>query len=238
MKFNIAVTISLEFNIKIILRQEVSLFFVKNQENYISLLVFQDARSNRSFDSGLPDSSSTTSSTSPPGQPQPLAQPGQGAGHEAGDPGQVHRKSTSLDNVNLQSEHKQQVNGWKSFSLQRGMAPPTAEDMAGHGGHQPQEQLIAMKTQSPRQPGPGASETSGEAAEEDVYGRCTNMRLTSFTDKNGSGAPRDPRLIDLSQSAASTGNLGQCAQNGGSSGYMGPPANFNTLPAHMTQHQV
>ena len=95
-----------------------------------------------------------------------------------------------------------------------------------------------MKTQSPRQPGPGASETTGEAAEEDVYGRCTNMRLTSFTDKNGSGAPRDPRLIDLSQSAASTGNLGQCAQNGGSSGYMGPPANFNTLPAHMTQHQV
>ena len=58
--------------------------------------MLQDARSNRSFDSGLPDSSSTTSSTSPPGQP---LVPGPGPDT---DPAQVHRKSSSLDNVNLQ----------------------------------------------------------------------------------------------------------------------------------------
>ena len=39
--------------------------------------------------------------------------------------------------------------------------------------------MIAMKTQSPR---------SEAGEEEDVYGRCTNMRLTSFTDKTGAGA--------------------------------------------------
>ena len=59
--------------------------------------------------------------------------------------------------------------------------------------------------------------------------------------------PRDPRLIDLSQSAASTGNLGQhnsnmtsvsnnVSNNVSQAQYM---SNFNTLPAHMTQqHQV
>merc|ERR1719220_3294224 len=54
-----------------------------------------DARSNRSFDSGLPDSSSTTSSTSPPGQA--VTQTVETSGT---------RKSSSLDNVNLQQENK------------------------------------------------------------------------------------------------------------------------------------
>ena len=118
--------------------------------------------------------------------------------------------------------------------------------------------MIAMKQRA-------AAETQG-TEQEDPYGRCTNMRLTSFTDKTGAGGqgvasvPRDPRLIDLSQSAASTGNLGQhtgnmtnvpCSNmgNGGSAGPVagGPGvvsqaqymSNFNTLPAHMTQqHQV
>lgn len=50
----------------------------------LTVPLLQDARSNRSFDSGLPDSSSTTSSTSPPGQAQAPAP----------DPATVHRKST------------------------------------------------------------------------------------------------------------------------------------------------
>jgi len=177
-----------------------------------------DARSNRSFDSGLPDSSSTTSSTSPPGQHTQ-----QYAENEV----QQHRKSTSLDNVNLQSENKPQ---WKSFSLQRGLAPPT-EDEAAHS-----EQLVAMKPNLITSTRAGADKVVVE--QEDPYGRCTNMRLTSFTE--GTSIPRDPRLIDLSQSAASTGNLGAppapSLPNGTSHvttqhQYM---SNFNTLPAHMT----
>ena len=66
----------------------------------------------------------------------------------------MHRKSTSLDNVNLQSEHKQsqQQQGWKSFSLQRGCAPPTEEEAARHHHEQMEaarhhhEQMIAMRT--------------------------------------------------------------------------------------------
>ena len=121
------------------------------------------------------------------------------------------------------------------------------------------EQMIAMKTGANplhRPPAPVDSQTE----QEDPYGRCTNMRLTSFTDKGTAGGqgttgvPRDPRLIDLSQSSAvSTGNLGhvppQNLSNGGGGGnWGGPPppqsqsqnvSNFNTLPAHMTQqHQV
>ena len=121
------------------------------------------------------------------------------------------------------------------------------------------DQMIAMKTGANplhRPPAPVDSQTE----QEDPYGRCTNMRLTSFTDKGTAGGqgttgvPRDPRLIDLSQSSAvSTGNLGhvppQNLSNGGGGGnWGGPPppqsqsqnvSNFNTLPAHMTQqHQV
>ena len=132
----------------------------------------------------------------------------------------VTRKSSSLDNVNLQQENKTQ---WKSFSLQRGAAPPTEEE-AAHA-----EQVIAMKSSRAEHVG-GA----GHGEQEDMYGRCTNMRLTSFTDK-GAAVPRDPRLIDLSQSAASTGNLGHPPLTSH------PPlphtSAFNTLPAHMSGQQ-
>ena len=132
----------------------------------------------------------------------------------------VTRKSSSLDNVNLQQENKTQ---WKSFSLQRGAAPPTEEE-AAHA-----EQVIAMKSSRAEHVG-GA----GHGEQEDMYGRCTNMRLTSFTDK-GAAVPRDPRLIDLSQSAASTGNLGHPPLPSH------PPlphtSAFNTLPAHMSGQQ-
>ena len=150
-----------------------------------------------------------------------------------------------MDNVNLQGDNKVQA-GWKSFSLQRGCVPPQSEEEA-IARHQ-EQQMIAMRTNHANNAG---KETHGEE-QEDPYGRCTNMRLTSFSDK-GAGAggasagvqsvPRDPRLIDLSQSAASTGNLG-CHTNMSNghappAGYNPNPNNFNTLPAHMNQqHQV
>ena len=148
-----------------------------------------------------------------------------------------------MDNVNLQGDKVQA--GWKSFSLQRGCAPPQSEEEAV-ARHQ-EQQMIAMRTSHAN----NGKESHGEE-QEDPYGRCTNMRLTSFTDKgagasvNGGGVqsvPRDPRLIDLSQSAASTGNLG-CHTNMSNghappAGYNPNPNNFNTLPAHMNQqHQV
>ena len=43
--------------------------------------------------------------------------------------------------------------GWKSYSLQRGAMPPTSE-----------AEGYTLET------------------EEDIYGRCTNMRLTSFSE--------------------------------------------------------
>ena len=101
--------------------------------------------------------------------------PGHNSGHDQ-DPGTVHRKSTSLDNVNLQGEQKQ-GQGWKSFSLQRGCVPPTEDVSAQH-----QEQMIAMRSKA-------AESQAGQGTEqEDPYGRCTNMRLTSFTDKTGASA--------------------------------------------------
>ena len=54
--------------------------------------------------------------------------------------------------------------------------------------------------------------------EEDPYGRCTNMRLTSFSESSGTGAggPRDPRIIDLAQSTAlSNGHSNNGGQGGG-----------------------
>ena len=51
-----------------------------------------------------------------------------------------------------------------------------------------------------------------EGGEEDVYGRCTNMKLTSFTEMVGGVAvPRDPRIIDLAQGTVSS-DLNQIPQ--------------------------
>ena len=151
--------------------------------------------------------------------------------------------------MNLQSgEHKPGQGtgapgqGWKSFSLQRGVAPPSGEE-AEHNGSiistgskvSNGSTVMAMKPA----PAPARDKEAAEEEQEDPYGRCTNMRLTSFTETPG-GHSRDPRLIDLSQSAASTGNLGSCA------GQLPHPQlaqlphpqqqhSFNTLPAHMSQ---
>jgi hypothetical protein len=142
-----------------------------------------------------------------------------------GDSSQNHRKSTSLDNINLQQngglqphhqqQQQQQQPHWKSYSLQRGLAPPDSEllslqqhnhdEAAGIG-------LQALRSSSSAIGGNSASAlvpqngVGGATGEEDVYGRCTNMRLTSFTEA-AAAAARDPRIIDLAQcTGVSMGN--------------------------------
>ena len=57
---------------------------------------------------------------------------------------------------------------WKSFSLQRGIVPPGEDEVGtavdGRGGGYEERTTAVFET------------------EEDVYGRCTNMKLTSFTE--------------------------------------------------------
>ncbi len=192
-----------------------------------------------------------------------------------GDSSQNHRKSTSLDNINLQQngglqphhqqqQQQQQQPHWKSYSLQRGLAPPDTEllslqqhdEVAGIG-------LQALRSSSSAIGGTSASAlvpqngVGGATGEEDVYGRCTNMRLTSFTEA-AAAAARDPRIIDLAQcTGVSMGNgsvaaaASTAAVNGGLHHLGGhshhhhlPPmsvvgtaaavSNFNTLPVHLS----
>jgi hypothetical protein len=86
------------------------------------------------------------------------------------------------------------------------------------------------------------------ATEEDVYGRCTNMRLTSFTETTPGATIRDPRIIDLAQCTGATSAAAAATSvlpNGGghampnSHHHLPPPPtavpnNFNTLPVHLT----
>jgi len=162
-------------------------------------------RSNRSIDSGLPDSSSTTSSTSPPGQNCTVDTA-------------AHRKSSSLDNINLPGEIPVRP-GWKSYSLQRGAVPPTEEEASRLAA----ETLVINRLNSHN----NHQQATPSLPEEDPYGRITNMRLTTFTEPQLGGAPpgpRDPRIIDLAQ-----GSAGQLQQP------VGPPTtqySTHTLPAH------
>ena len=141
---------------------------------------------------GLPDSSSTTSSTSPPGQQTMTVDTA------------AHRKSSSLDNINLPGDPTARP-GWKSYSLQRSTVPPTEEEAARLQA----ETMVIMRNGGPPGHPSTVSQPPTSLPEEDPYGRCTNMRLTSFTESSGAG-PRDPRIIDLAQSTAlSNGHNGQ-----------------------------
>ena len=122
----------------------------------------------------------------------------------------AHRKSSSLDNINLPGDPTARP-GWKSYSLQRSTVPPTEEEAARLQA----ETMVIMRNGGP----PGHPSTVSQPGpvslpEEDPYGRCTNMRLTSFTESSGAG-PRDPRIIDLAQSTA--------LSNGHNNGQGGPP---------------
>ena len=152
---------------------------------------------------------------------------------------------------------------WKSYSLQRGsvtapteVAPPKAPSnpiyastmTTGDGT------VVIRRPSSAKagQPNASASAASEAFDDEDPYGRCTNMRLTSFADSNGghcttgnglgnglgSTTTRDPRIIDLTLMSSSPNS----SQNGLNQHYVQPSqpqqqlpsqSNFNTLPAQV-----
>ena len=145
----------------------------------------------------------------------------------------AHRKSSSLDNINLPGDPSARP-GWKSYSLQRGAVPPTEEEAARLQA----ETMVIMRNGGPAGHQSTASQPAPSLPEEDPYGRCTNMRLTSFTESSG-GGPRDPRIIDLAQSTAlSNGHSGQGGGQYTSSGSTSSShpmpvqgSNCHTLPA-------
>ena len=186
-------------------------------------------RSNRSVDSGLPhdditprsDSLSTASSSaSPPDQ------------HLQRELQQQHRKSTSMDDININGGILRNPNNpggnpgtWKSYSLQRGTAAPTEmpPKIPGNPIYASTSTTNGEGTVVIRRPSSakGTTVTTNVIQDdEDPYGRCTNMKLTSFADNN-----KDPRIIDLTLGASPTNS-----QNGLNVAY---PNNFNTLPAQV-----
>ena len=231
-------------------------------------------RSNRSLDSGLPhdditprsDSLSTASSSaSPPDQHQ----------HHR-ELQQQHRKSTSMDEININAGNVRIVPSgpqhsaasvvgacqpspqqpWKSYSLQRGsvtapteVAPPKAPSNPIYASTTTNgDGTVVIRRPSSAKGQPNASVSSAAEAfdDEDPYGRCTNMRLTSFADSNGghcatgnglgSTTTRDPRIIDLTLMSSSPNS----SQNGLNQHYVPPQpqqlpsqSNFNTLPAQV-----
>ena len=205
-------------------------------------------RSNRSVDSGLPhdditprsDSLSTASSSATPPdqqQHQPLQHQPQMTQREIQ---QQHRKSTSLDDINIGHQiQQQQAQGsqWKSSSLQRGVAPPNG-GIYGTIGSENGDGTLAIRHRN----GPAQRAAQQTADDEDPYGRCMNMRLTSFSETNGgSGNPRDPRIIDLTYANGSSTPPSSTSVSVASTPRQGSPvhlhfaqngAQFNTLPAN------
>ena len=160
-----------------------------------------------------------------------------------------HRKSNSMDEINLNNQHQQP----RTYSLQRGGQPiPVGQQVP-----LPQPPPVTSQTYAPPpaanaspsnstvairrgNAGPGAATNNGGPVgagqgvngvgggpklviddDEDPYGRCMNMRnMSSFTDNS---SPRDPRIIDLNN--ASSSNSQQHPQH-----------NFNTLPVNHNLH--
>ncbi|CAB4060858.1 unnamed protein product [Lepeophtheirus salmonis] len=160
-------------------------------------------RSNRSVDSGLPHDDVTPRSDSLSTASSSVSPPDQSISSSVIPD---HRKSTSLDDINIQQQIQEQQQGqWKTYSLQRGGsgAPP----------HQ-KEEVVNIR--------PGMAATQDEDDEEDPYGRCMNMKLSTFEASNTSANnlnnnSRDPRIIDL-------GYMQQQQRPGSSA--------FNTLPVN------
>ena len=162
-----------------------------------------------------------------------------------------HRKSNSMDEINLNNQHQQP----RTYSLQRGGQPiPVGQQVP-----LPQPPPVTSQTYAPPPPaanaspsnstvairrgnaGPGAATNNGGGPvgagqgvngvgggpklviddDEDPYGRCMNMRNMSSFTDNSS--PRDPRIIDLNN--ASSSNSQQHPQH-----------NFNTLPVNHNLH--
>lgn len=151
--------------------------------------------------------------------------PQQQAGLSQREMQQQHRKSTSMDDINLErmgaaAGAPGTGNQWKSCSLQRGMAPPVngsgveQNPIYGTVGAKNPDGTLVIRRKASRQ-------TIQD--DEDPYGRCLNMKLTSFVENgasvppnNGSGNARDPRIIDLTHSnASSTNNVSIASSSGG-----------------------
>lgn len=219
----------------------------------------QTPRSNRSVDSGLPhdditprsDSMSTgSSSASPPDQHN-------NSNHmmTQREIQQQHRKSTSLDDINITSNNVERVQSqtqWKSSSLQRGMAgPPNGTAVAppqvpstgiygtiggsqapGINGQQNPNGTLVIRRKSSN------SRVNTAAEEEDIYGRCFNMRLNSFSEGMDGNVSRDPRVIDLNNTHSNTSSQAPSMASTPRQGspvhhiqYQPNPNQFNTLPA-------
>lgn len=208
-------------------------------------------RSNRSMDSGLPhdditprsDSLSTASSSASPPDQHLVQHP-----HHR-ELIQQHRKSTSMDDINGPNTNgvrivpggagaasQPQQTHWKSYSLQRGSTPPvnnSSTDNAIYASTTNTDGTVVIRRLPPAKAG-------GQQEEEDIYGRCTNMKLTSFVDTSN----RDPRIIDLTLgSSPSTSQNGLDQQSAASrtgspvvmASYQQPHQNFNTLPAQVLE---
>lgn len=195
-------------------------------------------RSNRSVDSGLPhdeitprsDSISTSSSSATPPDQQIVTQQSKMMIQQQREMQQQHRKSTSLDEINLVQSQVAENHQWKSCSLQRKMDPPSSNiyGVIGEGNENGNGELVIRRKTS-------AKSLHG-MDDEDPYGRCLNMKLTSFTenqrqmDENAQMTAKDPRLIDFNNKASSTAipRQGSPIQQQ----YQSNPQQFNTLPAH------
>ena len=120
---------------------------------------------------------------------------------------------------------------WKSYSLQRGTAAPTSETAIYASTNGSGDGTVVIRNRSVN----GTASGTQYADDEDPYGRCMNMKLTSFADSNA----RDPRIIDLN---SSQNGLNQMSPRTGSPVSVNtsvtpqpPPQNFNTLPAHVSK---
>ena len=242
------------------------------------------------MDSGLPqddvtprsDSLSTASSSASP--PDQQHQNTQNNTYESGDTMDQHRKSTSLDDININKDilrngthlpnQAQNSQSFKSFSLQRPPIgqqvtppiPPNASTITTSsapiyastsgmltGG----VQIINPDgTVTIRRQGATRTGVPPTVEEEDPYGRCMNMKLTSFaetqlqqqsfqTNHNHpqlSVGSRDPRIIDLNSTASSsTASISSTPPNTAlnvqiNQAYaqqLSNGSNFNTLPAQV-----
>lgn len=232
----------------------------------------QSPRSNRSVDSGLPhdditprsDSISTASSSaSPPDQHHHHQQQQHQHQHQLQlqhhrEMQQQHRKSTSLDDItipvppvpgpNAPNGANHQGQQWKSASLQRGIGPPVAPPIVPAQNnaepiYESQGTLVIRRKTSTR-----SVHSACATDDEDPYGRCLNLKMSSFVEgqngkagnvpanQNGTGS-RDPRIIDLTHHSSSTTVSASSTPRQGSPVQLLQPQpqqnQFNTLPAQV-----
>ncbi len=154
---------------------------------------------------------------------------------------QQHRKSTSMDDINITNNGGGIMRApppgstWKSYSLQRGTAPPGAGDQSIYASTMTNpDGTVVIRHKSVA--------NAANADDEDPYGRCMNMKLTSFNNGDN-GQVRDPRIIDLTlqnSPNSSQSNLCSPPRQGSPIQYQQqqPQANFNTLPAQVCDFDI